>query len=60
MAVILSNDVVSRGIYKMTVAFTGTVLPGQFFMLRAWDKDPLLSRPISVTAWPARASTAPK
>lgn len=48
MAVILSNDVVSRGIYKMTVAFTGTVLPGQFFMLRAWDKDPLLSRPISV------------
>jgi dihydroorotate dehydrogenase electron transfer subunit len=32
----------------MTVAFTGGVKPGQFFMLRAWDKDPLLSRPISV------------
>ncbi|MGV8905051.1 MAG: dihydroorotate dehydrogenase electron transfer subunit [Acetobacterium sp.] len=32
----------------MTVNFSGEVLPGQFFMLRAWDKDPLLSRPISV------------
>ena len=48
MAVILSNTLVSAGIFKMTVAFTGAVKPGQFFMLRAWDKDPLLSRPISV------------
>ncbi|URN85742.1 dihydroorotate dehydrogenase electron transfer subunit [Acetobacterium wieringae] len=48
MAVILSNSLVSAGIFKMTVAFTGDVKPGQFFMLRAWDKDPLLSRPISV------------
>jgi len=48
MAVVLSNEFVSRGICRMTVAFKGDVLPGQFFMLRAWDKDPLLSRPISV------------
>jgi len=48
MALIRSNTLVSPGIYKMTVAFTGAVKPGQFFMLRAWDKDPLLSRPISV------------
>jgi len=48
MAVILSNEFVSQGICRMTVAFKGDVLPGQFFMLRAWDKDPLLSRPISV------------
>jgi len=48
MAIILSNEFVSTGIYKMIVEFTGEVLPGQFFMLRAWDKDPLLSRPISV------------
>ncbi|MCG2730873.1 MAG: dihydroorotate dehydrogenase electron transfer subunit [Acetobacterium sp.] len=48
MAIILTNSSVSPGIYKMTVDFTGDVKPGQFFMLRAWDKDPLLSRPISV------------
>ncbi len=48
MALILSNTLMSPGIYKMTVDFTGAVKPGQFFMLRAWDKDPLLSRPISV------------
>lgn len=48
MALILNNSAISRGIFKMTVAFTGGVKPGQFFMLRAWDKDPLLSRPISV------------
>ena len=48
MAVIRTNVSVSSGIYKMTVDFTGNVKPGQFFMLRAWDKDPLLSRPISV------------
>lgn len=48
MAVILTNTSVSPGIYKMMVDFTGDAKPGQFFMLRAWDKDPLLSRPISV------------
>lgn len=48
MALILNNSAISAGIFKMTVAFTGVVKPGQFFMLRAWDKDPLLSRPISV------------
>lgn len=48
MALIRSNSAISPGIFKMTVAFTGVVKPGQFFMLRAWDKDPLLSRPISV------------
>lgn len=48
MAIIRSNTCLSPLIYKMTLDFTGVVLPGQFFMLRAWDKDPLLSRPISV------------
>ncbi|AFA48401.1 dihydroorotate dehydrogenase electron transfer subunit [Acetobacterium woodii] len=48
MAVIQSNTAVIPGIYKMCVDFSGEVKPGQFFMLRAWDKDPLLSRPISV------------
>jgi dihydroorotate dehydrogenase electron transfer subunit len=48
MAIIKSNEFVSTDIYKMCVEFYGIVIPGQFFMLRAWDKDPLLSRPISV------------
>lgn len=48
MAIIRSNESLSLGIYKMTVDFSGDVQPGQFFMLRAWDKDPLLSRPISI------------
>jgi len=48
VAIIQSNDCLIPLIYKMTVDFTGEVLPGQFFMLRAWDKDPLLSRPVSV------------
>lgn len=25
-----------------------SIIPGQFFMLRAWEKEPILSRPISV------------
>ena len=48
MAIIHSTACISPGIYKINVDFAGPVLPGQFFMLRAWDKDPLLSRPISV------------
>lgn len=48
MALIIENKPVATGIYKMRLAYEGTVGVGQFFMLRAWDKDPLLSRPISV------------
>ena len=48
MDLILDNQFVAEGIYKMDVAYDGEVGVGQFFMLRAWDKDPLLSRPISV------------
>lgn len=48
MAIILSNRSMADGIYMMEVAWTGDVAPGQFFMIRAWEKDPLLSRPISV------------
>lgn len=49
MAIILENIELQPGIMKMTLAYNEKmVVPGQFFMLRAWDKDPLLSRPISV------------
>lgn len=48
MAVIITNRSMADGIYMMEVAWEGDVAPGQFFMVRAWDRDPLLSRPISV------------
>lgn len=48
MALIAKNVHLVDDIYKMEIPFEEEVLPGQFFMLRAWDKDPLLSRPISV------------
>jgi dihydroorotate dehydrogenase electron transfer subunit len=48
MALIHKNIAIAPGVFRMTVDFSGAVRPGQFFMLRAWDKDPLLSRPISV------------
>ncbi|MBE9914733.1 dihydroorotate dehydrogenase electron transfer subunit [Paenibacillus donghaensis] len=46
---ILSNERISDGIYLMTVegAFQEARM-GQFFMLRAWQDAPLLSRPISI------------
>lgn len=48
MAVIITNRSLADGIYMMEVAWEGVVAPGQFFMVRAWERDPLLSRPISV------------
>lgn len=48
MALILKNQEVAKGICKMDIQYDGQAAPGQFFMLRAWDKDPLLSRPISI------------
>lgn len=48
MAIIQRNKSVNTGIYEMVLEYTGEIKPGQFFMVRAWDKDPLLSRPISV------------
>ncbi len=48
MAEIISNVQLSRGIYLMKVRgqFQGKM--GQFYMIRAWDKDPVLSRPLSI------------
>lgn len=43
-----TNEEIAPGIGKMTVENTDTPEPGQFYMLRAWEREPLLSRPISV------------
>jgi len=46
---VYENVEISKGIFKLTVKGKFDVKPGQFYLLRAWDKEPLLSRPISVS-----------
>ncbi len=48
MALIKQNKKIAENIFLMDVSYDGEIFPGQFFMLRAWDTDPLLPRPISV------------
>lgn len=48
MATVVANQEVAHGVFKLTAQgrFTGNM--GQFYMLRAGDRYPLLSRPISI------------
>lgn len=43
-----SNAEVAAGIFLLKLEGKYSAAPGQFFMVRAWDRDPLLSRPLSV------------
>ncbi|MGI6440663.1 MAG: dihydroorotate dehydrogenase electron transfer subunit [Peptoniphilaceae bacterium] len=45
---ILKNTELVPGVGKLVVSCDDSPLPGQFYMLRAWEREPLLSRPISV------------
>ncbi|MBM7871869.1 dihydroorotate dehydrogenase electron transfer subunit [Clostridium pascui] len=45
---VLKNEVISEDIYKLKLEGNFTGKPGQFFMLRAWDQEPILNRPISI------------
>lgn len=45
---VYENIKVEDGIYKLTIKGKFNVKPGQFYLLRAWDMEPVLSRPISV------------
>ncbi len=42
------NKEISNEIFKLTIMGNFQGKPGQFYMLRAWDKQPFLSRPISI------------
>jgi len=42
------NVQVSKDIYKLTIEGSFIANPGQFYMLRCWENEPLLSRPISI------------
>jgi len=48
MAKVISNEYLGDDMYLLKVkgSFKGKM--GQFYMLRAWDLYPLLSRPISI------------
>lgn len=45
---IIENIPLCENVYKMVVTFDIPCKPGQFCMLRSWNLDPLLSRPISI------------
>lgn len=45
---VYENIEIAKGVYKLTIKGSFKGKPGQFYMLRAWDKEPLLSRPISI------------
>ena len=48
MAKILKNEKLNEDFYLLQAECSDDVDMGQFYMLRAWDRYPLLSRPISV------------
>lgn len=43
----MSMDRIAGNVVKMIVNLKDQPIPGTFYMLRAWDREPLLSRPIS-------------
>jgi dihydroorotate dehydrogenase electron transfer subunit len=45
---VVAQERVAQDVYLLTVAAKGGGAPGQFYLLRAWDRDPLLSRPLSI------------
>ena len=47
-APVLTNGEVAPGVFHLTVCGSFPAKPAQFYMLRAWELDPLLARPMSV------------
>lgn len=45
---VVKNEIISEGIFKLTLKSNLKGKPGQFYMLRSWEKEPLLWRPISI------------
>lgn len=45
---VIENIEVSNGIYKLKVEGNFKANPGQFYMIRSWEDEPLLSRPVSI------------
>lgn len=47
-AKILENKEIAQSIFKLKIKGKFEGKPGQFYMLRSWNREPLLSRPISI------------
>ncbi|MBU5485385.1 dihydroorotate dehydrogenase electron transfer subunit [Clostridium sp. MSJ-11] len=45
---VLYNKEICNGIWELKLSGKFQGRPGQFYMLRAWENEPLLSRPISI------------
>ena len=45
---VIENIKIAENVIRLTVTLNDRPRPGSFYMLRAWDRAPLLSRPISV------------
>ncbi len=45
---VVENVEIFKGVYRIGIEGSFKASPGQFFMLRAWDREPVLSRPISL------------
>ena len=45
---VLKNIKVSKGIYKLSIKGDYQANMGQFYMIKAWDEEPILPRPLSV------------
>ena len=45
---VYKNEEIVEGIYKLEIHGRFNGRPGQFYMLRCWNLEPLLSRPISI------------
>lgn len=45
---VLEHVQVAPGIFRLTAAIPAGGSPGQFYLLRCWERDPLLSRPVSI------------
>ncbi|MEK4511170.1 dihydroorotate dehydrogenase electron transfer subunit [Paenibacillus anaericanus] len=48
MSEVISNVQVAPNVYRLQVAGQFSGVMGQFYMLRSWEKYPLLSRPLSI------------
>lgn len=45
---VFENVEISSGTFKLSIKGKFKGKPGQFYMIRGWDKEPLLPRPISI------------
>ena len=48
MATVLKNEKIAQNFFLLQIKEKNGASMGQFYMLRAWDRYPILSRPISV------------